>query len=307
MNLLLVFSIQADINPDLNQIRAVLNRAKDMQPQECPGYDPGIKDYLIVFDGKGAFYPLTPAMRAPYFENKISIEEWIDSSPERKNDKEWIYWKKLHANSHSNIQTRSLIPAMFYRHHIQEDLAVGRKLLYYSKDDDKTAFECVQKIYTSSTQNQSTKPPYFRVMGYSMGGDAAISFARMMKEAQIPLDTGLTIDPVGRGMKWTSGVISGKNGQAGFDVTGLFQRKWMNVYQKLDHGSVSLLFKIGIRGSSVKGATKDIDATETLRANHTNLENPDDKFSKISRNKIHVLITDDLKLIRPLINEWLYP
>lgn len=273
---------------DPRVLRANLERASQNQAAACPAGNTTAKEFLFVFDGANGYCPVhfevwkpAPVQEGTWYNNLTALDSDHPLNELR-------HWMTAEYNRERRKHNCALIESLLDRQRMREDLSEKRQMLYYSKEDDDQALQCAQSIIESRAASGS-EIPTFRVIGFSMGGTAAIEFAKGLKAMGHPVETGLTIDPVGRGTSSLKSVFN-KKANLDLDVTGLYTRKWMSVYQRLDRKSLKI---VGLQGEIIEGA-RNADLSDLL---------PEDRDV---RNHAHVFILEVFEL-RSFINELLYP
>ncbi|MGB0453915.1 MAG: hypothetical protein ACPGJV_09385 [Bacteriovoracaceae bacterium] len=169
---------------------------------------------------------------------------------------------------------------------------VNRKLdfnwLYFSKKGHKKALKCIQRLRKIDSEIKIVS------MGYSHGGDAAIRFAHYLTQKKIPVELGLTVDPVYQDIANEISEFLLKGDRTVSSVPLDFKplppgTKWINYYQENDRDSLVIkpLGKARIFGSDLNGAE-----------NH--LLNLPDKYAHIQIMRKPVILREFSTILRSL-------
>ncbi|MCM0606460.1 MAG: hypothetical protein KA715_10250 [Xanthomonadaceae bacterium] len=274
---------------DYETLATTFKRAAQGEPQECPVDDHATQEFLVIFEGAGGYCPLHFQVYQSANLPEGNLYNHLTSLSSDHPSYNLRQWMVEQYNSEHERQNCNLIESLLDKQRIGSDLYGVKKILYYSKDDDALAFDCTKKIIESRAA-AGVKAPVIRAMGYSMGGEAAMSYATRLKDYGHTVRAGLTIDPVGRGMRWMNSVLDKSSG-SGFDAEELSHDKWLNVYQRLDTKSLKVS---GIQGEWVEGAiNRDLSESRTFTENKSN------------RKYGHIMILETEEL-RDTMNTWLY-
>ena len=223
---------------------------------ECSDYRPLKPIQVFLFDGSMGFCPRYFVMNERgengYSDGK-SWTERLNETPKTEENQDAFESIEKALREESKLQNCHLAknilrePDDRYR-----KISDQVELHYFSKRGDGAAVDCYHQLV-----EQAGKALKVRIVGYSMGSDAALEFTNALPEVKV--EKVLSIDPVGRSTHWTTGVIITRDNS-------LFKRpaqveRWDNFYQKIDHQSI---LSVGGRGVGIRGSFV-IDADTNLQ------------------------------------------
>ena len=286
----------------LKTLAGQLKSTSDFEELSCAeSLQPSVKN-VYFFDGDRGFCPRYFLFRKPSTAQAdfgISAADQFAVTP-RTSENE-VYFKEIEQELKEEALIRNCLLVKTALTHLKNEIARGASdLHYYSKRGEKEAAACALKdeyalkaarfqhgqIQSLFPRASSPQISSIQVLAYSMGSEAAMRFARLLIPTQLKVDRIQSMDPVGRVVNWTTGVITTEDNSL-FDVPANVNA-WINYFQKQDHYSLinTPLVHLGIRGSRVIGA----------KLNHEILA--EDFEDEKARRKGHVYI-----LSQPLVLE----
>ncbi len=264
---------------ELKSISEKLTLASDFQELSCEETNAEIQNKVFLFDGDMGFCPLYFMMNRPRFTRESNGESFLERLNEtvvtsENNDAITQIKKALH--DEDLMRNCLLVKTVLEKLH-DSIRARQPELFYYSKKGEDEAFQCLTQVL----KNAKSKPS-IRAVAYSMGSVATLHFAESFSILNQKLDHVVTVDPVGRGLEWYTGVIYTRDNPLFKKVSTV--NEWSNFFQKQDQ--YSLLHNdpihLGIRGSRV------IDADSNLEITADQFHSEQDR----RRGHVHILSQD---------------
>jgi hypothetical protein len=203
-----------------------------------PAHPP--KQVVFAFEGMNGYCPLRTAwsLYHPDLTNVSNADSAREIFPEKTFD-------RLTRASENEIKHHNCLLSTFLAEHQKTIRGSQSQVLYYKKTDVAAALACLKTLSLSPELK-------FKVMGFSMGGHAAVQFAQTAQK-EVKIERMMTVDPVAKGLGWFSSVFDTAQNNSHFETQKLNNSMpWVNIYQREDSRSLVLA---GIRGNEVKGAT----------------------------------------------------
>lgn len=241
---------QTPATSELEALRAELDAIQslpnDAEPA-CPTALPASDDILIAFDGMKGYCPRLA---------RFGLRRWDrPGSP-------WADGLRLLPEREYRERTRAVRAEQGFSHRcylidpvVRESVLVlpARPVLYYSQKGYRESLACVRSLRERA--REAGRGLRVSILGYSLGGAAALRLSRSLVQDGARVTAVLTLDPVGNLWRAVGSTVWDGGSPRFFRVPDGVEA-WTNYYQETDRISIShtRLFPIGIRGNRVRGA-----------------------------------------------------
>ena len=242
-------TVAAPLTPD--ELLTTYDTVSALNPQKelpCDFLKNDLERPIFVFDGANGFCPRYFYLNAHDQNHPQSLLERMTETPRTDANGKTLDGINDLLKKETAIKNCLLIKHVLERHQRLDSDSLSKiqgSLHYYSKSGDSEAVACAKQTPVTAS---------IQVIAYSMGSEAALEFAKGLQTESRGIQNLLSMDPVGRKMKWISGVILTTD-DPDFEKPANVG-KWTNFFQKEDRYSLldTSLAHFGIRGSAVTGA-----------------------------------------------------
>jgi hypothetical protein len=236
----------------LHDLAERIDRTDSHSSLNCPPLDPSHPTQVFLFEGAEGYCPRFALAR---ILGGVPTEFWktdtSDAPKEIQSAKDRI----------DSLVKRDTGNCNLIRSVESEVESLGSERLsrvqfhYYAKGENRAAIACARHL--SDEARDLGVSIGFRGIGYSMGGYTVLEFSKGLRNGNVPIEKILTIDPVGRHLKWVNGVLFSRDTKS-FKVPSNVA-SWRNFFQKLDTHSLKSgkTVHFGARGSRVFGADQN--------------------------------------------------